>query len=119
MKLSSMLSKESILQLDGTPDKWSIIRTMVQQLARTPFCAELDPALTASFYEQAARRENIGATGLGEEIAFPHARLNGLERPLIAFATLRNGVDFDAPDGRPARLVFLFLLPASRVQLGV
>ncbi len=119
MKLSGILKKESILILEDAPDKWSVIRSMVDALADSAFAEDLDPAVRASLYEEIERREKVGPTGLGEGIAFPHARINGLERPLIAFASVPNGVDFDAPDGLPARLVFLFLHPAKRVELGV
>ena len=119
MKLSGILKRESILQIENAPDKWSVIRTMVDTLTDSAFADDLDPAVKASLYEEIEQREKIGTTGLGEGIAFPHARINGLERPLIAFATIPNGVDFDAPDGKPAQLVFLFLHPAKRVELGV
>ncbi len=56
-------------------------------------------------------REVVAATGLGDEIAVPHAAVEGLERPLLALGRAPQGIDFDAPDGRPARFVFLLLIP--------
>lgn len=56
-------------------------------------------------------RERQGATGLGEGIAVPHARLPGLDRPVIGVGLSRGGVDFDAPDGDPAQIIFLVLTP--------
>src|SRR5262249_38038777 len=49
--------------------------------------------------------------GLGDEVAIPHAAVEGLERPLLALGRAPQGIDFDAPDGRPARVVFLLLIP--------
>jgi mannitol/fructose-specific phosphotransferase system IIA component (Ntr-type) len=119
MKLSSVLSKESILQIETNSDKWCVIRAMIDQLNRLPFVAELNPSIKSSFFREVEQREKFGCTGLGQDLAFPHARIEGLERPLVAFATIRNGVDFGAPDDRPARLVLLILLPAGRPELGV
>jgi Kef-type K+ transport system membrane component KefB/mannitol/fructose-specific phosphotransferase system IIA component (Ntr-type) len=56
-------------------------------------------------------RELVAATGLGDEVAIPHAAVEGLDRPLLALGRSTAGIDFDAPDGRPARFVFLLLIP--------
>jgi mannitol/fructose-specific phosphotransferase system IIA component (Ntr-type) len=56
-------------------------------------------------------RELVAATGLGDEVAIPHAAVEGLDRPLLAFGRAPHGIDFDAPDGRPARFVFCFSFP--------
>jgi Kef-type K+ transport system membrane component KefB/mannitol/fructose-specific phosphotransferase system IIA component (Ntr-type) len=56
-------------------------------------------------------RELVAPTGLGDEVAIPHAAIEGLEKPLLALGRSPRGIDFDAPDGRPARIVFLLLIP--------
>jgi Kef-type K+ transport system membrane component KefB/mannitol/fructose-specific phosphotransferase system IIA component (Ntr-type) len=56
-------------------------------------------------------RELVAPTGLGDEVAIPHAAVEGLARPLLALGRSLRGIDFDAPDGRPARVVFLLLIP--------
>jgi mannitol/fructose-specific phosphotransferase system IIA component (Ntr-type) len=56
-------------------------------------------------------RELVAATGLGDEVAIPHAAVEGLERPLLALGRTPRGIDFDAHDGRLARIVFLLLIP--------
>jgi PTS system nitrogen regulatory IIA component len=56
-------------------------------------------------------RELVAPTGLGDDVAIPHAAVEGLNRPVVALGLSSSGIDFDAPDGRPARIVFLLLLP--------
>ncbi len=56
-------------------------------------------------------RERLGSTGLGESIALPHGRAPGLDEPVGAFLKLSEGVDFEASDGEPVRLVFGILVP--------
>jgi Kef-type K+ transport system membrane component KefB/mannitol/fructose-specific phosphotransferase system IIA component (Ntr-type) len=56
-------------------------------------------------------RELVAPTGLGDSIAIPHAAVPGLTRPLLALGRAPHGIDFDAPDGKPARLIFLVLVP--------
>jgi len=56
-------------------------------------------------------REAVAPTGLGDEVAIPHAVLPGLERPVLALGASAQGIDFNAPDDRPAKLIFLLLMP--------
>lgn len=62
-------------------------------------------------------REALQPTGIGGEIALPHARLPGLTAPQIAIGFSRDGIDFDSVDGRPARLVALIVSPAEDPDL--
>ena len=57
-------------------------------------------------------RERIMGTSLGSEVAVPHARIEGLERPILVVGHSKEGIDFDSPDGRPSRLIFLLLTSA-------
>lgn len=66
------------------------------------------------FAERVLERERGAGTGVGDGVALPHAEVEGLDRPAIAFARVEGGVDFDAPDGEPARVVFLLLQPPRR-----
>ena len=56
-------------------------------------------------------REQITATGIGNGVALPHARVAGLSEPLVAVGLSEAGIDFDAPDGEPAHAIFLILTP--------
>lgn len=62
-------------------------------------------------YENALAREALGGTGVGDGVAVPHARIKDLEKSCGVFALLEAPVDFEAPDGKPADLVFLLLSP--------
>ena len=61
-------------------------------------------------------REQVAPTGLGDEVAVPHAAVEGLKEPMLALGLAPDGVDFDAPDGRPATIVFLLLLAPGRFE---
>jgi mannitol/fructose-specific phosphotransferase system IIA component (Ntr-type) len=64
--------------------------------------------------EAVIERERVASTGLGDEVAIPHAAVEGLEQPLLALGLAQNGIDFDAPDGKPAKVVFLLLMPPKQ-----
>lgn len=65
------------------------------------------------------QREKLGTTGIGEGIAIPHARVQGLSQIMGFFARMATPVDYDALDDAPVDLVFLLLAPeeANNAQL--
>jgi PTS system nitrogen regulatory IIA component len=62
-------------------------------------------------------REAAGSTGLGEGVALPHARLEGLERLQGVFVRLDAPVPFDAVDDQPVDLILALLVPAEATGL--
>ena len=56
-------------------------------------------------------REKALKTGIGNGVAIPHARIDGLSEPLVAIGISDSGIDFDAPDGSLAHIIFLVLMP--------
>ena len=61
----------------------------------------------------ATERERLGSTGVGNGVALPHARIEGMDRVVAAFARLAEPLEFDAVDGRPVDLVCFLLAPAD------
>lgn len=61
----------------------------------------------------AIERERLGSTGVGNGVALPHARIDGMDRVVAAFARLEEPMEFDAIDGRPIDLVCFLLAPAE------
>lgn len=66
--------------------------------------------------ELVIRREETMSTGIGNNIAIPHAKVPGLRKPCIVTARSEYGVDFDSIDGRPAHLIFMILTPPGSQQ---
>ncbi|MFD2779959.1 PTS sugar transporter subunit IIA [Novosphingobium pokkalii] len=65
----------------------------------------------AQVQERIEERESLGSTGFGRGVAIPHARLDGLSRPVAVFLRLEEPVDFDSADGMPVDCVFGLLSP--------
>jgi Kef-type K+ transport system membrane component KefB/mannitol/fructose-specific phosphotransferase system IIA component (Ntr-type) len=57
--------------------------------------------------------ERVMPTGIGRGLAIPHARVPGLAAPIVAVGISGRGIDFDAPDGEPAHLIFMVLTPET------
>lgn len=75
--------------------------------------AELTGIAEREIFETILRREKLGSTGVGQGIAIPHGKLEGLDRIVGVFARLTRPIDFDALDDQPVDLVFLMLAPEA------
>jgi Kef-type K+ transport system membrane component KefB/mannitol/fructose-specific phosphotransferase system IIA component (Ntr-type) len=91
-----------ILELSGsTPEE------VIRELA-----AVVAPQAGLGVEEVAAAviaRERSMSTAFGKHLAVPHARLDGLQAPLVGIGLKAGGVAFAAPDGEPVRLVVMLL----------
>ncbi len=68
-----------------------------------------------SLYRYLAEREEAVTTGLGNGVAIPHARINGLNDFVVFVLTAPRGVDFDALDKRKVHVFFVVFAPGDRV----
>jgi PTS system nitrogen regulatory IIA component len=65
----------------------------------------------ATVLDRLQERESLGSTGFGRGVAIPHARVDGLRRPVTALLKLQEPVEFAAADGLPVDLVFGLVSP--------
>lgn len=56
-------------------------------------------------------RESLGPTGVGNGIALPHARLEGLEKITGVFIRLEKPLEYESVDRQPVDLVFGLFAP--------
>jgi PTS system nitrogen regulatory IIA component len=63
-----------------------------------------------------SRREQLGSTGLGQGVAIPHARVNNLDRILVAYLRPKSPIPFDAPDGEPVSDFLVLLVPKEATE---
>ena len=64
-----------------------------------------------AFLKEVFEREKLCSTGIGDGIALPHARTDAVKDFVIAFGRSGAGVEFDAIDGKPVKLIFLMGTP--------
>jgi len=60
-------------------------------------------------------REKQSSTGIGCSIAVPHTIVAALPKTIMVLASIPDGIDFDAVDGKPVKAVFLLLSPPNQV----
>ncbi|GGX14624.1 fructose-specific PTS transporter subunit EIIC [Streptomyces chartreusis] len=106
--LSGYLTEQTVKVRLGAADKEAAIREMAELLGRTGKVVDPEELVAT-----ALRREAQGTTGLGEEIAIPHAKTDAVSAPVVGFARSAEGVEWDSPDGTKARLVFMIAVPEA------
>lgn len=110
--LDDLLSKTAVdLELTAA-NKTEAIEALLISLERDGALENREQA-----YEDLLARERQGSTGLGHGVAIPHAKTIATAQPILAFARSPGGLDFDALDRDPVRLIFLFLVPRNRAGL--
>jgi len=87
--------------------KASVLEEMVGALARAGVTRNPEVVLQL-LYE----REALGSTAIGKGVAVPHGRSVLIGERAVLCARSSEGVDFDAPDGAPVRLLFLLVAPS-------
>ncbi|MCG8564657.1 MAG: PTS sugar transporter subunit IIA [Desulfobacterales bacterium] len=105
MKISEILSKDSIVADLVSTDKVGVIKELSKAVAQT----------TQADADQIARvlteRESLGSTGIGGGIAIPHGKLNSVESVTVGFGRSTAGVEYNSLDDKPVHIFFLLLTP--------
>lgn len=106
-RIEHFLHSRTFLPRLRATDRKSAIDELCQALARA---SGLDYArISTAVWE----REQVTSTGIGNGLAVPHARVDGLNGPYVAMGLSDPGIDFDAPDGKGAHIVFVVLTPPN------
>jgi fructose-specific phosphotransferase system IIA component len=109
-KVASLLKPETInLNVQAT-QKTAALREVAEMLSRSGCVANFE-----AFFQEILDRERVSNTALGYDVAIPHARTEQCSDILIAVGRSTLGVDFEAKDGQPVRLIFLIGTPKQMV----
>lgn len=60
-----------------------------------------------AYKEGILKREDMGTTAIGMEVAIPHAKSDAVKAPALSAITVPDGVDYGSPDGAPCKLIFM------------
>jgi fructose PTS system EIIBC or EIIC component len=102
MKITDLLTKDTIILNLDARSKESVIDELIEQL---DVAGKLN---NKKEYKKAILvRESQSTTGIGEGIAIPHAKTNAVSQPAIAFGRSQDGIDYESLDGQNAHLFFM------------
>ena len=98
MRITDLLKQEGILLNAAPASKAEAIEMLISLHDK---CGSLNDV--AAFKEGILKREEMGTTAIGMEIAIPHAKSEAVKAPALTAITVPDGVDYDAPDGNPCK----------------
>lgn len=112
MKIAEFLSPQAVNGSLTAQSKAEVLKEICDTLVKA------QPHLDAGkLVEVLLERERLGSTGIGDGVAIPHGKLNGLPHLLASFGVSRQGLDFDAIDGKPTHLFFALVAPENSAGL--
>ncbi len=106
MRIQDLLKVEAIELGVSAASKEAAIDTLVALHNKVGNLADVEGYKAAIL-----KRESESTTAIGEGLAVPHAKTSAAKHPGLAAITVPDGVDYDAPDGQPATLLFMIAAP--------
>lgn len=106
MRITELLTKETIKMNIEAKDKNGVIKELVTELYNTGIITDAD-----KFEAAIKKRESQSTTGVGDGIAIPHAQTGEVKKPAIMFGRSEAGIDYDSLDGQDAHLFFMIAAP--------
>lgn len=102
MRITDLLKKSGIALGVKVADKSEAIDKLVSLHEK---CGNLKDV--KAYKEGILKREELGTTAVGMEVAIPHAKSEAVKAPALTAITVPDGVDYDSPDGKPCKLLFM------------
>ncbi len=107
MSISDILSEDMILTAVKADTKRHLLAEIADLTARK---SGLDKN---TVFEAILERENLGSTGYGNGVAFPHARIEGLKQIVTGFVRLDSPIDYESLDRQPVDMVAFMVSPEN------
>lgn len=108
MKIADILTKEHIIAELKSSDKNSVLHELSNFLKNKGEVPNKDDLLAALI-----DREKLGSTGIGENVAIPHAKISTIDKIITVFGRSQNGVEFESLDQKPVNFICLILAPEN------
>ena len=108
MKITDILKKEHIIENLVSTDKASTLEELSSFLKNKGLVSNKETLLNALM-----GRELLGSTGIGENVAIPHAKISEIDQIITMFGRSIKGIEFDSLDKKPVHFIYLVLAPAK------
>ena len=108
MKISDILKKEHIIKELDSRDKKNVLDELSSFLENEGEITNKENLLAALI-----GREKLGSTGIGENVAIPHAKISEIDKIITVFGRSKNGVEFESLDQKPVNFIFLVIAPEN------
>ncbi|MCR8612874.1 MAG: fructose-specific PTS transporter subunit EIIC [Mycoplasma sp.] len=103
--IEKLLSKKAIILNLKSNDKTEIFNEISEHLEKNSFIES-----ASKFKEALLKRELDFSTGIGNEIAIPHAQSDTVLENVILIARYKDGVEWNSLDNKPVKYIFTIAL---------
>ena len=125
MRMRDFVVRDAINPDLKADSKEAVIREMVENLRQAGFLkgsevtasgavATNSSAAAEDVVKAILKRELLGSTGIGRNVAIPHAKHTTIDRLIGTVAVSKNGIPFDSLDGEPVYVFVMLISPQDR-----
>lgn len=113
MELQDLITVENIrIVRDPASDKMEFLHDLLDYCLKTSEQSKNKDQIWKTLIE----REMSMSTGIGLGVAVPHCSSDHVRDVTISIAVIPDGIDFQAVDNEPVRIVVLLLLPKNKFE---
>ncbi len=115
--VSSYINRQHIIPNLIAQTRQQAIKTLVDKIFEMDKNWFEGDVTSDYIYSKVIDRENIQTTGLGNGIAFPHARVQECTDLVLAIGISKTGIDFASLDAHPCDIICLLISPERKPYL--
>ena len=110
-KVAEYIKAETV-ELDlESKNKNAVIKELFENIKKNGQIKNEELAL-----EDLYARENMGSTGIGKNVAVPHAKTDAVDELTVTIGISKNGIEYEAIDDENVNIFFMFLCPKDQAQ---
>lgn len=106
MQIKDFISEQGIIFSPSVSSKKRALEVLSETIAHQDSNLNKNKVLDALL-----AREKLGSTGLGNGIAIPHCRIDGLQNIYVSVLKLDEGIDYEASDDHLVNFLFCLVVP--------
>ncbi len=108
MKITEILKPDFIISALEATEKKGTLEELAEFL-KEKGAIENKQSLNTALLE----REQLGSTGIGENVAIPHAKCDEIQHIITLFGRSKKGIEFESLDQKPVYFICLLLAPTN------
>jgi fructose PTS system EIIBC or EIIC component len=114
LRLMDFLQEEYVLINIQADDRWKALDDLAEFMYKTHKMVDVP---IAELKKSIVQREKDISTGIGDNLAIPHALISGGPRIRGVIGVSRTGIEWDSIDEKPVHIIFLIATPKGHHEL--
>ena len=101
LKVSELINDDFIIDIESD-NKQDALNELLEVICNNPRITD-----RKIFSKEIFKREELMSTGIGYQIAIPHARHSSVQNFVMAIGRKREGLEYESIDDKPVKLIFM------------